>query len=129
MLTSRSMLPVEIDGHLTPREFQLAKLVGAGLHNKAIAVETNLTVMTVKECLHRIYNKLKIGQDTYARIVLARLLWEKAPAQKCTDCAYVGFTRTVQAAASQVIERGTLEGPRPTVMATPTNTSIQEDLC
>jgi hypothetical protein len=104
------MIPTEIDGHLTPRELQMAKLVGLGWHNKAIAVELHLSPLTVRVFLSRIYSKLKIGQGTYSRIVLARLVWEKIAEPKCGNCAYVGFARTVQAAASGVIAQDTLLG-------------------
>lgn len=106
------MQPVEINGHLTPREFQLSKLVAAGLHNKAIAVETHLTPLTVKTYLLRVYRKLKIDQRLHGRVVLARLVWDRAPEPRCADCAYVGLVRTIQAAASQVITQETLEGSK-----------------
>jgi two-component system nitrate/nitrite response regulator NarL len=49
---------------LTARERQIAKLVSAGLSNKAIGQQLNLTAGTVKVHLHNIYQKLEINNRT-----------------------------------------------------------------
>ena len=47
-------------GYLTPREFQIARMVGNGAHNKEIAQRLNITERTVKAHLTAIFNKLQI---------------------------------------------------------------------
>jgi DNA-binding NarL/FixJ family response regulator len=46
--------------YLTPREFQIARMVGNGAHNKEIAHRLNITERTVKAHLTAIFNKLQI---------------------------------------------------------------------
>ena len=46
--------------YLTPREFQIARMVGNGAHNKEIARRLNITERTVKAHLTAIFNKLQI---------------------------------------------------------------------
>lgn len=46
--------------YLTPREFQIAKMVGNGAHNKEIAQRLNISERTVKAHLTSIFNKLEI---------------------------------------------------------------------
>lgn len=46
--------------YLTPREFQIAKMVGNGSHNKEIAHRLNISERTVKAHLTAIFNKLQI---------------------------------------------------------------------
>jgi two-component system, NarL family, nitrate/nitrite response regulator NarL len=58
-------------GVLTPREAELARLVGEGLRNKEIAARTGISEGTVKIHLHRIYDKLgvtsRVGLANHAR--------------------------------------------------------------
>ena len=49
---------------LTKREHQIASLVSAGLPNKEIARQLNLTAGTIKVHLHNIYQKLVINNRT-----------------------------------------------------------------
>jgi DNA-binding NarL/FixJ family response regulator len=42
---------------LTPREREIARLVGTGLANKEIAAKLSITLGTVKDHLHRIFEK------------------------------------------------------------------------
>jgi two-component system, NarL family, nitrate/nitrite response regulator NarL len=49
---------------LTERERQIAKLVSAGLPNKEIGQQLNLTLGTIKVHLHNIYQKLEINNRT-----------------------------------------------------------------
>jgi DNA-binding NarL/FixJ family response regulator len=49
---------------LTAREHQIAKLVSAGLSNKEIGRQLNLTAGTIKAHLHNIYQKLEINNRT-----------------------------------------------------------------
>ena len=51
-------------GHLTPREFGVAALIGRGLRNKEIAREMKLSEATVKMHLHHIYEKLHLNGRT-----------------------------------------------------------------
>ena len=46
--------------YLTPREFQIAQMVGNGAHNKEIAQRLNICERTVKAHLTAIFNKLQI---------------------------------------------------------------------
>lgn len=46
---------------LTPREFEILKMVVRGLRNKAIAAELAISEGTVKIHLHSIYEKLGVG--------------------------------------------------------------------
>ena len=46
--------------YLTPREFQIAQMVGNGAHNKQIAQQLNITERTVKAHLTAIFSKLQI---------------------------------------------------------------------
>lgn len=49
---------------LTPRELDIARLVAAGLRNKEIAHQLNVTEATVKMRLHNLYGKLGLGTRT-----------------------------------------------------------------
>jgi two-component system, NarL family, nitrate/nitrite response regulator NarL len=58
---------------LTPRELEIARLVGRGFRNAAIAQRLNISEGTVKGHLHKIYEKLKIS----SRVELALYTQEK----------------------------------------------------
>lgn len=45
---------------LTPREIEIVRLVASGLRNKAIAKKLYLSVGTVKNHLHNVYEKLQV---------------------------------------------------------------------
>ncbi len=57
-----------IDVHLTPREFEITKLVGRGKTNKEIANELYLSVGTVKNHLTQILQKLDVRDRTQLAI-------------------------------------------------------------
>jgi DNA-binding NarL/FixJ family response regulator len=63
----------EASALLTPRELEIARLVGRGFRNAAIAQRLNIGVGTVKGHLHKIYEKLKIT----SRLELALYTREK----------------------------------------------------
>jgi DNA-binding NarL/FixJ family response regulator len=68
---SRSRFP-KIGGQLTPRELEIAMLIGEGLHNRDIAERLRLTEGTVKVHLHNIYSKLGVdGRVSLLRQVVA----------------------------------------------------------
>jgi DNA-binding NarL/FixJ family response regulator len=60
-------------GVLTPREAELARLVGEGLRNKEIAARLGISEGTVKIHLHRIYDKLGVS----SRVGLANHVRER----------------------------------------------------
>jgi DNA-binding NarL/FixJ family response regulator len=62
----------EVAGHLTPREFTIARLAAKGLDNPEIALRLSITEGTVKLYLHRIYQKLGVK----GRLPLVLLLQE-----------------------------------------------------
>lgn len=49
-----------LDGVLTPRELQIAKLVAAGSSNKEIAMRLNISKWTVSTHIRRIFSKLNV---------------------------------------------------------------------
>jgi len=49
---------------LTHRERQIIRLVSEGLSNKQIARRLNITDGTIKVHLHRIFEKLRVGNRT-----------------------------------------------------------------
>jgi DNA-binding NarL/FixJ family response regulator len=63
----------EASALLTPRELEIARLVGRGFRNAAIAQRLNISEGTVKGHLHKIYEKLKIT----SRVELALYTREK----------------------------------------------------
>lgn len=60
------------DTHLTPREIQIARLLGRGAANKEIAAELHLSVATIKNHVHSVLRKLEVG----SRAQVAGLLRE-----------------------------------------------------
>lgn len=64
--------PHTLDGHLTPREVEIARLLGQGAANKEIAVELHLSVATIKNHVHSVLRKLHLG----SRAQVATLLLE-----------------------------------------------------
>ena len=61
---------------LTPREFEIASLIGSGMSNKQIASELFIEVTTVKNHVHRILDKLGVHRrgDVAAKIRAERLV-------------------------------------------------------
>lgn len=60
------------DMHLTPREIEIARLLGRGAANKEIAAELHLSVATIKNHVHAVLRKLDVG----SRAQVAGLLRE-----------------------------------------------------
>lgn len=59
-ISEQSKLP------LTPREFELLDLLSKGLLYKEIAAELTITTGTVKQHIHKIYDKLQVNNRTEA---------------------------------------------------------------
>lgn len=59
-------------GHLTPREMEIARLLGRGSANKEIAAELHLSVATIKNHVHSVLHKLQVD----SRAQVATLLLE-----------------------------------------------------
>lgn len=57
---------------LTPREWQIARLVAAGFTDKEIAESLGNTLMTIRVRLARIYKRIGIGSRGNNRVLLAR---------------------------------------------------------
>lgn len=64
--------PQDPDCYLTPREVEIARLLGQGAANKEIAVELHLSVATIKNHVHSVLRKLNVG----SRAQVATLLLE-----------------------------------------------------
>jgi two-component system, NarL family, response regulator LiaR len=52
--------------HLTPKERAVLELLAKGLFYKEVAVELNITINTVKQYCHIIYQKLEVSNRTEA---------------------------------------------------------------
>lgn len=59
-------------GHLTPREIEIARLLGRGAANKEMAAELHLSVATIKNHVHSVLRKLQVD----SRAQVATLLLE-----------------------------------------------------
>lgn len=64
--------PGELLEHLTPREYQVAELVGKGLSNKEIARELCITLSTTKNHIHHMLEKLGARHRTEAALIIRR---------------------------------------------------------
>lgn len=71
-LARRHTAAVSADTHLTPREIEIARLLGRGAANKEIAAELHLSVATIKNHVHSVLRKLEVG----SRAQVAGLLRE-----------------------------------------------------
>ncbi|WP_052133072.1 LuxR C-terminal-related transcriptional regulator [Kocuria rosea] len=63
--------PSTPDGRLTPREIEIARLIGRGAANKEIAAELHLSVATIKNHVHSVLRKLQV--DNRAQIAMLLL--------------------------------------------------------
>ena len=69
VVQAESALPPESRETLTPRELEIASLVGSGLRNLDIARRLGVSVTTVRSHLRKVYSKLRLA----SRIELALL--------------------------------------------------------
>ena len=60
-------------GELTPKQFQVLKLLQNGLLNKQIAFELNITEATVKAHISGVFRKLNVNTRTQAVLLLKNL--------------------------------------------------------
>ena len=60
-------------GELTPKQFQVLKLLQNGLLNKQIAFDLNITEATVKAHISAVFRKLKVNTRTQAVLLLKNL--------------------------------------------------------
>ena len=60
-------------GELTPKQFQVLKLLQNGLLNKQIAFDLNITEATVKAHISAIFRKLNVNTRTQAVLLLKNL--------------------------------------------------------
>ena len=58
---------------LTPKQFQVLKLIHDGLLNKQIAHELNVTEATVKAHISAVFRKLEVNTRTQAVLLLKKL--------------------------------------------------------
>ena len=64
-VTARARLEAPVES-LTPREFEVLRLVAEGLHNRQIAVRLGVTEHTVKFHLGAVFGKLGVSTRTEA---------------------------------------------------------------
>jgi two-component system, NarL family, nitrate/nitrite response regulator NarL len=67
---SRPRSPISSDDRLTPRERQVANLIGQGLSNKEIARRLCIELPTVKNHVHNILRKLEVSRRGQAAAYL-----------------------------------------------------------
>lgn len=60
-------------GELTPKQFQVLKLLQEGLLNKQIAFDLNITEATVKAHISAVFRKLEVHTRTQAVLLLSNL--------------------------------------------------------
>jgi DNA-binding NarL/FixJ family response regulator len=64
--------PTQISGNLTERELAVLQLLAAGLSNRDIARELNLSKGTVRNHISAIYRKLEVNDRTQAALIAIR---------------------------------------------------------
>lgn len=69
---ARSVRTGDMREALTPREIDILKLLAAGHSNKAVARETDLSELTVKTHVARIFSKLGVSSRTQAALYALR---------------------------------------------------------
>ncbi|MDB4475702.1 response regulator transcription factor [Pirellulales bacterium] len=69
---SKRSLPPSIDIPLTPREFQVLKIISLGLSNQEIADSLGISIETVKEHVQNILRKLQVKDRTQAAVWAVR---------------------------------------------------------
>lgn len=61
-----TQIPKEVELPLTKRELQILEQLSKGLLYKEIAMELGITIGTVKQHIHKIYDKLQVNNKTEA---------------------------------------------------------------
>jgi DNA-binding NarL/FixJ family response regulator len=69
---SKRSLPPNTDIPLTPREFQVLKIISLGLSNQEIADSLGISIETVKEHVQNILRKLQVKDRTQAAVWAVR---------------------------------------------------------
>jgi len=69
---SKRSLPPNIEIPLTPREFQVLKIISLGLSNQEIADSLGISIETVKEHVQNILRKLRVKDRTQAAVWAVR---------------------------------------------------------
>ncbi|MDO7688713.1 MAG: response regulator transcription factor [Pirellulales bacterium] len=69
---SKRRLPSDINAPLTPREFQVLKIISLGLSNQEIANSLGISIETVKEHVQNILRKLQVKDRTQAAVWAVR---------------------------------------------------------
>ena len=69
---SKRSLPPEVNAPLTPREFQVLKIISLGLSNQEIADSLGISIETVKEHVQNILRKLQVKDRTQAAVWAVR---------------------------------------------------------
>ena len=69
---SKRSLPPDINAPLTPREFQVLKIISLGLSNQEIADSLGISIETVKEHVQNILRKLQVKDRTQAAVWAVR---------------------------------------------------------
>lgn len=71
-LARRGEVPAQhaAEEHLTPREVQIARLIGRGAANKEIAAELHLSVATIKNHVHSVLRKLQVESRSQIAVLL-----------------------------------------------------------
>jgi DNA-binding NarL/FixJ family response regulator len=64
--------PTQISDNLTERELAVLQLLAAGLSNRDIARELNLSKGTVRNHISAIYRKLEVNDRTQAALIAIR---------------------------------------------------------
>jgi DNA-binding NarL/FixJ family response regulator len=74
LLAARQVRPREV-GHLTPREREVLVLIEQGMTNKEIARQLGIELRTVKNHVHNLLEKLRVGRrgEAAARLRMARV--------------------------------------------------------
>ena len=72
---------VDLDISLTPREREVMQQLAAGLTNKQIASQLNLSVRTVNFHLDNVYSKLNVNTRTEAVLIAIQRGWIENPAK------------------------------------------------
>lgn len=96
-----------LSNKLTPSEQKTLNLMVAGLSNKEIAIERNITEGSVKVYTSRVYAKLRLDRKVSRlslRIDAVRKAISDIPKDECKNCAFRGFAGWAKEVANQLLE-------------------------